>query len=167
VHISASHFIAVHERDAQSEATAQPRPWEHGPHPASPPQSTSVSWPFFARSEQVAAAQVPASAQMLEAQSDPRRHLSPSAQPAHPASPPQSRSLSPPFFAPSVQLGAEQKPASPQTVDLQSKPTRHLSPSAHARQPPSPPQSRSVSAPFFAPSVQVAATQQPPTQRWL
>jgi hypothetical protein len=67
----------------------------HGPH--EPPQSTSVSLPFFTLSVHVGALHVLAVAShTLSRQSAPTRHFLPSAQPPH--EPPQSTSVSFPFF---------------------------------------------------------------------
>ena len=69
--------------------------------------------------------------------------------------PPQSTSVSTPFFTPSVQVAAWHKPPV-QTPLWQSPVPLHLRPVPQGAQ--EPPQSRSVSAPFFTPSMQVAAT---------
>jgi hypothetical protein len=68
--------------------------------------------------------------------------------------PPQSLSVSLPFFTVSLQAGAAQTPAL-HTPLSQSVPTVHLPPGAHGLQV-APPQSRSVSLPFFTPSAQFA-----------
>src|SRR6266852_2810250 len=64
--------------------------------------------------------------------------------------PPQSTSVSAPFFTPSRHVGGWQMPVV-QTPLVQSAATRHIFRSAHGAQMP-PPQSMSVSAPFFMPS---------------
>jgi hypothetical protein len=75
--------------------------------------------------------------------------------------PPQSTSVSLPFFTPSVQLAAEQVfKVGSQTLSTQSDPTRHVSPSAHGEHV-APPQSTSVSSASFTPSAQCAATHAP------
>ena len=67
--------------------------------------------------------------------------------------PPQSVSLSSPFFLPSLQLGATQTPAVQMPL-VQSLFTAHFLPFAQALH--LPPQSTSVSLPFFCLSVQLA-----------
>ncbi len=76
--------------------------------------------------------------------------------------PPQSTSVSVPFFTPSVGEGDAHRPPA-HTPLMQSLGCAHALPSAHAGAP-SPPQSTSVSDPFFTPSVADAATQRPETQ---
>jgi hypothetical protein len=69
-----------------------------------PPQSTSVSAPFFTVSEQVGAWHLAPVHTPLE-QSPPARHALPTAHPPH-VPPPQSTSVSAPFFTVSVHSGA-------------------------------------------------------------
>jgi hypothetical protein len=76
--------------------------------------------------------------------------------------PPQSMSVSVPFWTPSVQLAALQLPPW-HTWVVQSEPKTQLWPTAQLGQLP-PPQSTSVSVPFFTPSVQLAAWQVPDWQ---
>jgi hypothetical protein len=62
-----------------------------------------------------------------------------------------------------MQLGAKQTPPTEQLSSSQSLPTLHPAPSAHFGQP-SPPQSLSVSVPFFTPSLQLGSAHFPPLQ---
>jgi hypothetical protein len=71
------------------------------------------------------------------------------------AEPPQSTSVSVPFFTPSLHPGCVQRPLE-QYALVQSLPPMHFFPFAHAGHVP-PPQSLSVSAPFSTPSLQLAA----------
>ena len=135
-----------------------------------PPQSVSVSPPFLMPSTQVGLA----GTQTLAAQA-PLLQSEPTLQ-IHPfwhlpqAFPPQSTSVSVPFFTLSLQgaLGTMQvlfwhwakPPTSTQSVAaVQALPMAHLGQLA-------PPQSTSLSLPFLSPSLQVAATtaHTPPTQ---
>jgi hypothetical protein len=130
-------------------------PWP--PH-VLPPQSTSVSVPFFCPSVHVAAWHT-LPAQTLFAQSPPMEHALPSAQfPPHVA--PQSTSVSLPFFIVSLHVGTWHLPPV-HTPLVQSAAPLQAFPSAHFFPCPSqvlPPQSVSVSVPFFTPSLHVAAT---------
>jgi hypothetical protein len=74
--------------------------------------------------------------------------------------PPQSTSVSAPFFTPSVQLGAAHVPLVQVSPPAQSLAMVHALPVAQGGQVP-PPQSTSVSAPSFTPSVQLAAAHTP------
>src|SRR5262249_43534641 len=74
--------------------------------------------------------------------------------------PPQSMSVSPSFWTPSVQVAAWHTPPV-QIVLSQSEPARHDLPAVHAVQV-GPPQSTSVSLAFLTPSVQVGAWHTPP-----
>jgi hypothetical protein len=85
----------------QSEATAQASPTAHGGQ-VPPPQSTSVSFPFFFESMQVGSLQT-LPRQLLLLQSPSVRQFFRSAQVGQ-VPPPQSTSVSFPFFIPSVQL---------------------------------------------------------------
>src|SRR5262245_16934294 len=80
--------------------------------------------------------------------------------------PPQSMSVSMPFFTPSMQFGTWHTPPV-QTLLMQSVPTAQVFPSLQAMQT-GPPQSTSVSLAFFTWSVQVGRQiepeQEPPTQ---
>jgi hypothetical protein len=89
-------------------------------------------------------------------QSVPATHALPFAQAGH-CGPPQSTSVSPPFLCPSehVAAGCEQTPPV-QTPLSQSLPVVQPLPSAHFGHV-GPPQSMSVSVPFFVPSVHVGA----------
>jgi hypothetical protein len=73
--------------------------------------------------------------------------------------PPQSMSLSLPFFTPSAQLGAWHRPAVQSRLAQSPFPPQVL-PGAHAVQR-DPPQSTSLSPAFCVPSEHVAATQTP------
>jgi hypothetical protein len=89
-------------------------------------------------------------------QSEFTKHSFPLMQDEH-VSPPQSMSVSAPFFTPSEQVAGVQVLAEPSHTPLkQSEPTMHAFPSAQARQSP-PPQSTSVSWPFTMLSEQVGA----------
>lgn len=79
--------------------------------------------------------------------------------------PPQSMSLSLPFFTPSVQIGAWHT-LLVHTPLTQSELPVHALPAEHLPQPP-PPQSTSVSLPFLTPSVQIGALHVPPEQTLL
>jgi hypothetical protein len=146
--------LLVHRPELQSAPAPHALPLAHFGQ-ALPPQSTSLSLPSFApllheaigRAQallrQIAEAQSAAPVQALAA-----AHLGQ-------VGPPQSTSVSAPFFAPSVQLlcwSAAQTPPAQWPV-VQSPPLTHALPTAHARH--APPQSMSVSSAFFAPSVQV------------
>jgi hypothetical protein len=117
-----------------------------------PPQSTSVSTPFFRLSEQLAVTQVPP-------MQLPPTWQSPSMLQCLPAAhlvaqlPPQSMSVSLPFFTLSPQLATWQ--VTLHTPLRQSLAPAQSLPSVHFGQPE--PQSLSVSVPFFTPSVQLAA----------
>jgi hypothetical protein len=76
--------------------------------------------------------------------------------------PPQSMSVSLPFFAPSVHVAVAQRPPV-HAPPVQSVFTEQSSPFAQSGQLP-PPQSTSVSAAFFTPSVQVYVAQWPDVQ---
>jgi hypothetical protein len=86
-----------------------------------------------------------------DAQSPATPHTLPSAQGEHDV-PPQSVSVSAPFFCPSLQPGAAHTFAE-HTANTQSGPFVQDDPCAHGGQ--LPPQSRSVSSPFFVPSEQL------------
>jgi hypothetical protein len=85
----------------QSLAPLHVFPVPHGPHVA-PPQSTSVSAPFFILSVHEGAWHVPPPQDSL-AQSVPWPHAAPTLHGEHPG--PQSTSASLPFFTLSVQVG--------------------------------------------------------------
>jgi hypothetical protein len=74
----------------------------HGPH--EPPQSVSVSGPFFLPSlHEITSLQIPPT-QLADKQSPLAAHLPPTLHGSH-AAPPQSTSVSVPFFWPSLHLG--------------------------------------------------------------
>jgi len=123
-----------------------------------PPQSTSLSVPFFTLSVQTGAAHLVAvQTPLMQSPAPPQEALV-----LHFVAqvPPQSLSVSLPFFTPSMQLGVwhlravEPAPAA-QTCDWQSAPPAQLSPSSQGAQ--APPQSTSVSLLFFTPSMQLGA----------
>jgi hypothetical protein len=120
-----------------------------------PPQSTSVSAPFFTRSEHVGVWQIPPLHTPLT-QSFAIEHILPFTHLFMHVDP-QSMSVSVPFFTPSEHVGAWQNPPV-QTPLVQSVPARHILLFAHFGHDP-PPQSTSVSAPFFIVSLQVAFVQ--------
>src|SRR5690606_31223084 len=123
-----------------------------------PPQSTSVSSPFFTPSEHEASAQAPPE-QLPLAQSASPRQSAPVSQPSQ--APPQSTSLSFWFNVPSLQLGGWQRAGVPEhTRLLQSVSLEQSSPSAQATQS-GPPQSASVSSPLRVPSPHPALWQKP------
>jgi hypothetical protein len=99
---------------------------------------------------QLGAEQVPPAPHTLLTQSVPTVHFNPSAHRGQLFGPPQSTSVSLPFFCKSggLQLGAEQVKVGPHTLLTQSLPTEHLRVSAHRGQVFGPPQSTSVSVPF-------------------
>jgi hypothetical protein len=91
--------------------------------------------------------------QFLLAQSVETMHTSKSAQGGQLA-PPQSLSVSVPFFAPSPHPGAAHVPLGAQNAVVQPDPAVHFAPMPHGPQ--LPPQSTSVSSPFATASVHVA-----------
>jgi hypothetical protein len=135
-----------------------------------PPQSRSVSFPFFTPSTHVAGWQtVPASLaipppspignaeQTPLAQSAALLQVLPGEHIPHPA-PPQSMSVSVPFLSPSAHVAAWQTLAV-HTLSMQSAPTLHVRLVGHGAQ--LPPQSLSVSSPFFTPSRHVGVRHSP------
>jgi hypothetical protein len=94
-----------------------------------PPQSTSVSSPFFTASAQLGAAQTPAVHTLLWQSAAPAHSL-PVPQSAGQV-PPQSTSVSIPFFTMSLQVGAAQRPAV-HTPLTQSPPSPHVLPTAQS-----------------------------------
>jgi hypothetical protein len=110
-----------------------------------PPQSTSVSLPFFKRSVQEGAVHTcVAAGQMPLVQSAATKQVRPVAHVGH--DPPQFRSVSVPFLTASVHEGGAQNPAT-QTLLVQSALTPHAWPSVHLGHD-APPQFRSLSVPF-------------------
>src|SRR5262245_40350563 len=97
----------------------------------------------------------------LGAQSSFLPHFFPAKQGWH-APPPQSTSVSEPFFRPSPQPGPSHFPPL-HTPLVQSGPAMHALPTPHFVGQPRE-QSTSVSVPFFCPSVQLGPTQRAPTQ---
>jgi hypothetical protein len=127
-----------------------------------PPQSTSVSVPFFRVSPQLASWHFPLT-QCALAQSPFFLQPLPFGQGPQ-ASPPQSWSVSVPPFSPSVQPGPTHTRVTAHTPVAQSPDTWQPAPTPQALHAP-PPQSLPVSFPFFVASVQVALAQCPSTQR--
>jgi hypothetical protein len=118
-----------------------------------PPQSTSVSVPFFAPSLHFASAQTKLALQKPVWQSVPAPQLIPVAHLVH-CAPPQSRALSVPFLTPSVQVGARHVPVV-QTRLWQSFAPPQGCPTPQGEQ--GPPQSVADSPWFLIPSVQLGA----------
>jgi len=118
-----------------------------------PPQSTSVSVPFWVPSLQLVAWQAPVM-QSFEMQSVLSTHFLFASHALHMlvGLPPQSTSVSRPFWTPSVQVAARQ--VTLQECVAQSVPTPQALPTAHGLQ--VPPQSTSLSLPFLIPSAQLA-----------
>ena len=137
---------------AQSEATRQCRFSAHLMQSPAPPQSTSVSVPFFSPSVQVGAGLQRPSAQRPELQSVSSRHARSRSQCGH-SGPPQSRSVSRPFTLPSEQVGAAAQVPFAQIPLAQSPSEPHGLPIVHAGQM-GPPQSTPDSLPLCAPSSQ-------------
>jgi len=143
--------VVEHTRLAQSLPAVQPPPVLHAGH-LPPPQSVPVSFPFEIASEHVAGWHTPPE-QCLLWQSGFAPHAFASAQGGQ--LPPQSVSVSSPFFAPSPQPGGAQMWLVAQNAVVQSPLTRQPEPLGQPAQ--YPPQSMSVSVPFFCPSAQPAA----------
>jgi hypothetical protein len=119
-----------------------------------PPQSTSDSLPFLSPSAHSGVVAQTPPLQMLLAQSLARLHGLPAPQPGH-TPPPQSTSTSAPSRRPSSQEGLLQRWLAEQIKPLtQSASTPQAAP-ALQRVAQSPPQSRSVSLPFWTPSLQL------------
>jgi hypothetical protein len=141
---------------AQSDATLQPL---SNPHlvAQAPPQSTSVSVPFFTVSAQAAAVEMHLLAvhtELMQSAATAQFLVS-----AHLVAqvPPQSTSVSVPFFAASVQVAAKHLFAV-HTELTQSAATAQDFVSAHLLAH-VPPQSMSVSVPFLTASAHVGSTQ--------
>jgi hypothetical protein len=153
-----SQWPAVQELLEQSEPMPQVLPGAH--FPQGPPQSTSDSLPFLMLSLQVAVWQTPpVHTPLVQSPADahfwPSAHLRVAAQ-----APPQSVSLSVPFFTPSEQLGdAHAWPV--HTPLAQSPLTAQPSPVGQRAQLLAPPQSTPVSRPFSTRSVQLGALHLP------
>lgn len=122
-----------------------------------PPQSTSVSLPFLAPSLQLGAwhlAGLPEHTPLV--QSPATLHSLPSAHLVVHVSPPQSTSVSPPFLTLSGQPGAWHFFGVPEHTPLeQSLAAAHCSPEPQRAHRLAPPQSTSVSTPFFTTSLQL------------
>jgi hypothetical protein len=149
VQLGLLHVPAVQAPLAQSLPAAQRLPGGHGLHV--PPQSTSVSVPFFTESAHPGVWQTPAVHTELR-QSLGNRHAAPPVHTPH-APPPQSMSVSLPFLTKSVQLAAWQTAA--QTSDTQSPAALQTLPVPHDGQV-APPQSASVSLPLTTASLHVS-----------
>jgi hypothetical protein len=147
----------------QSPGAEQYLPFAHLPHEA-PPQSTSVSLPFLTESEQVPVWHLSGEPEQTPLwQSLPAAHVLPSTHLPQDA-PPQSVSVSLPFFTPSEQLDDWHLSGEPEQTPLwQSPATAHVAPAAHLPQE-APPQSMSVSTPFLTPSAHVGAWHTPAVQ---
>jgi hypothetical protein len=118
-----------------------------------PPQSTSVSVPFFTPSlHETGEHKPPAHAPLVQSVTLPQRR--PLAHFGH-VLPPQSTSLSAPFLIPSLQLGCAQVPAVHRPL-MQSAALTHIFPGRHGEQ--GPPQSMSLSPLSFIPLAQVEPT---------
>jgi hypothetical protein len=154
VHDGAAQAPAVHTPLAQSPTLEQVCPVVHLVQP--PPQSVSLSVPFLTPSPQLGAWQtlgVPEHTPL--AQSPLTEHALPPAQ--LPQLPPQSVSVSLPFRTPSVQVGARHSFVVTEHTPLeQSAPSKQALPFAQSAVQ-VPPQSTSVSLPFFTVSMHVAA----------
>jgi hypothetical protein len=127
-----------------------------------PPQSTSVSVPFFTKSEQTATAHLD-DVQTPLVQSEPTKQAFVSAHNAEQvdpvaATPPQSRSVSVPFFTLSGHFAATHFELV-QTPDEQSVAAEQVLPVGQRPQVVDPPQSTSVSPWFFVTSEQLAIWQ--------
>jgi hypothetical protein len=150
------------------QSAAVPQPWL-GWHVlfwashCGPPQSVSVSLPSFVPSTHETHVPGPLPKQKLFLQSELLTQCSLSAHfllAASQVAPPQSVSVSAPFFTPSLHVaGVHVFAVGSQTPLTQSPATRHLSLSAHAEH--EPPQSLSVSSASWTPSVQCVATHAP------
>ena len=145
--------------DEQSAPFAQVRPLAHLPHVA-PPQSVSASSESLRPSAQWVATQVVVTrlhAALTQSPSAP--HRLPVAQ-APQSAPPQSRSVSSPLLAPSVQWSATHRlVATLHAAEAQSEAVWHAASTAQPAQPP--PQSSAVSCPSSTPSRQRLATHDP------
>jgi hypothetical protein len=156
MHVGAWHTFGLPEQTPlwQSVLTLQKPPTGHLAH-VPPPQSTSVSAPFLTTSVQLGDWQMAPMHTPLW-QSPPVAHVLPAAHLPQLA-PPQSVSVSVPFFTLSPHVGAWHLSGLPEHTPLwQSEPAAHVLLVGHFAHVP-PPQSVSVSAPFFTASVQVAA----------
>src|SRR4051812_34834636 len=119
----------------QSRPTTQAFPLPQPPQ-VPPPQSTSVSTPFFTVSVHVGLAHLPPLQTPLT-QSAPLPQPSPSAHGAH--EPPQSRSVSAPFLILSLHEAFEQRLSAPHSRSTQSRSSKQPSAALHGAH--SPPQS--------------------------
>jgi hypothetical protein len=159
--LGAWQMLLTHTPLRQSLADAQDLPAAHLPQLA-PPQSTSVSVPFLMRSVHVGAwhlSGLPEHMPLWQSLAD--AHVAPVPHFGHDA-PPQSTSVSVPFLTTSVQVAALHVSGEPEHTPLwQSLPTAHVAPVPHFGQL-APPQSTSVSVPFFTTSVHVGAWQMLP-----
>lgn len=98
------HALLMHTFDWQSELALQAKPRAHGEQ-MPPPQSTSVSAPFFIPSMQLAEeTQISIALQKLEMQSESEKHIFPPLHFGH-VPPPQSMSDSAPFSMLSEHVG--------------------------------------------------------------
>jgi hypothetical protein len=125
-----------------------------------PPQSMSVSTPFFTVSAHVAAAHS-FSVQTLLTQSPATLQTPFVPQRVQLVEPPQSTSLSPPFLTLSLQAAARHTPVV-HTLLIQSVAAAQVPLVPHRIHVVDPPQSMSLSAPFLTTSLQVGAAHIPP-----
>jgi hypothetical protein len=144
-HSFGAHFPSLQNPDRQSGSPPHTSPSPQPMHP--PPQSTSVSAPFFLPSPHDGGVHTSFAHTSLTQSASPTQ---PSLSSHGPHPPPQSTSVSSPFFAPSEQLGSVHSPMMQLSV-AQSIGVLHTSPSPHAAHT-VPPQSTSVSSWLSAPS---------------
>jgi hypothetical protein len=154
----------THAEFAQSAFVAQPWPTVQSAAQL-PPQSMSVSLPFLMASLQLAATHLPFVHFPLlgSTQSALVLHSLFTAQP--PQLPPQSTSVSLPFWTPSLQAAAAHFLATHLPLAGSAQSASLAQPLWGGQPPQLPPQSTSVSLPFFTASPQVAATHAPCAHR--
>jgi len=162
--VAATHLFAVHTPLEQSDAATHGSVSAHFAQ-VPPPQSVPVSLPFLAPSAQVGVWQTDVLHTPL-LQSVARPHDLPGTHFVQ--LPPQSTSDSLPFLTKSVQAGTLHLPPL-QTPLVQSEETLQSLPSTHlvaqvGDVEATPPQSTSVSVPFFTPSMHLGARQTLPVQ---
>jgi hypothetical protein len=159
--MQATHTLVRQAAEAQSPLAAQL--WPSAQSAAQPPpQSASASVPFFTPSLHAAAAQAfPVHLPLAgSTQSTSALQLCPTVQLAAQL-PPQSMSVSVPFFTPSPHAAAAQAKLVhlPLSGSAQSRSTKHAWPTGHGLH--VPPQSTAVSLPFFTLSLHWASMQLP------
>jgi hypothetical protein len=134
------HLPSMHTALAQSSAPAQIRPSAHGEQ--LPPQSTSVSLPLSTPSAHVGRSQKPVpTLHTAVVQSPPKLQFLPGAHFGH-SGPPQSMSVSAPFFIESVQISSPASASEPPSSPAPELPEMAPAPpvAAPAPVPPSPPE---------------------------